>query len=71
MTTATNQYSDNFIYYSFVTLTTLGYGDIVPSSELARTVSWLEAVYGQIYLTVLIAQLVALYIIHNKQHEIT
>lgn len=63
-------YSGDFVYYSFVTLTTLGYGDIVPGSELARTLSWLEAVCGQIYLTILIAQLVALYIIHNKQSKI-
>ncbi|MEE9452061.1 MAG: potassium channel family protein [Gammaproteobacteria bacterium] len=58
--------TEDYIYYSFVTLTTLGYGDIVPILKIARTVSWLEAVTGQIYLTVLIAQLVALYIIHNK-----
>ena len=42
-----------FLYYSFVTLTTLGYGDIVPVSPLAQTLSYLEAVSGTIYLAVL------------------
>ncbi|MBD3674939.1 MAG: two pore domain potassium channel family protein [Planctomycetaceae bacterium] len=47
-------------YFSFVTLTTLGYGDIQPVSSLMRTLCWLEAVIGQIYMTVLIARLVGL-----------
>lgn len=51
-----------FVYYSFVTLTTLGYGDIVPVSMIAKTFAWMEAVTGQIYLTVWIAQLVGLHI---------
>lgn len=46
------------IYYSFVTLATLGYGDIVPKSELARGVAVLEAVAGQLYIAVTIARLV-------------
>lgn len=48
------------VYYSFVTLATIGYGDILPVSDLARTMSWLEAVTGQIYLAVWISQLVGL-----------
>jgi hypothetical protein len=51
-----------FVYYSFCTLTTAGFGDIVPASRTARTVSWLEATAGQIYLTVLVARLVGLHI---------
>lgn len=47
-------------YYSFVTLTTVGYGDITPVLPIARTLSWMEAALGQIYLTVLIARLVSL-----------
>ena len=49
------------IYYSFVTLTTLGYGDIVPRSEVVRGLAILEAVAGQLYLAVMIARLVSLY----------
>jgi voltage-gated potassium channel len=50
------------IYYSFVTLTTLGYGDISPRSEVARGLSIMEAVAGQLYLAVMIARLVSLYV---------
>ncbi|HEY7204762.1 MAG TPA: potassium channel family protein [Methylomirabilota bacterium] len=46
------------IYYSFVTLATLGYGDIVPRSEMARGVAVLEAIGGQLYVAVLVANLV-------------
>ena len=54
-----------FFYYSFVTLTTLGYGDISPLSPPARSLSMLEAVIGPVYLTVLVARLVALQISHS------
>lgn len=55
------------IYYSFTTLTTLGYGDILPLSPPARMFSALESVMGQIYLAVLIARLVGLHIIRLKR----
>ena len=42
-------------YYSFVTLTTLGYGDVGPVSEWARSLAVTQAVVGQLYLAVLIA----------------
>jgi voltage-gated potassium channel len=46
------------IYFSFVTLATLGYGDVVPTTEVARGVAVLEAVGGQLYVAVTIARLV-------------
>jgi hypothetical protein len=49
------------LYFSFVTLATLGYGDVVPATELTRTLATLEAVGAQLYLAVLIARLVGLY----------
>ncbi len=49
------------IYFSFVTLATLGYGDIVPASDTARGLAILEGVGGQMYLAVLVARLVSLY----------
>jgi Ion channel len=49
------------VYFSFVTLATLGYGDIVPASDTARGFAILEAVAGQMYLAVLVARLVSLY----------
>ena len=50
------------IYYSFVTLTTLGDRDIVPRSEVVRGLAIMEAVAGQLYLAVMIARLVSLYV---------
>ena len=50
------------MYFSFVTLTTLGYGDITPINDFARSLAFLEAATGQIYLTVLIASLVGIHI---------
>lgn len=50
----------DFIYYSFVCLTTIGYGDIAPLSEGARTLSVMEAVFGQLYMAILIARLVGM-----------
>jgi Ion channel len=46
------------IYYSFVTLATLGYGDVVPKTEVARGLAVLEAIGGQLYIAVTIARLV-------------
>ncbi len=50
------------LYLSFCTLTTLGYGDIVPLRGVAQTACYLEAVVGQIFLTVLVARLVGMHI---------
>lgn len=52
-------------YFSFVTLTSVGYGDIVPHSQIARTVALLEAMFGQFYLVALIGRLVGLHIVHG------
>src|SRR5215475_12627719 len=49
------------IYYSFVTLTTMGYGDIAPVSRVARMLAMLESTTGVMYMSVLIARLVGLY----------
>ena len=56
-------------YFSFITLTTLGFGDVVPRSSAARTMAALEGVVGQIYLTVLVARLVGLHIVHATAGE--
>jgi hypothetical protein len=49
-----------FTYFSFVTLTTLGYGDITPRSPPAHTLAWVEAILGQFYVAVIVAELIAL-----------
>ena len=52
---------NQLLYFSLVTLTTLGYGDISPVTSVARIWSALEAVVGTLYLAVLISRLVGLY----------
>jgi voltage-gated potassium channel len=54
-------------YFSFMTLTTVGYGDVLPHSSAARTMAMLEAVMGQVYLAVLVARLVGLHIVHTSK----
>lgn len=50
------------VYFSFATLTTVGYGDITPRTELARGLATIEAVTGQIYFAVFVARLIGLYV---------
>ena len=52
----------SFLYYSFVTITTLGYGDIFPVSTAAKSCAILEAVIGQLYLVITVAWLVGAHI---------
>jgi hypothetical protein len=57
----------DFVYYSFITLSTLGYGDITPLSPSARALAYVEAITGQLYLAILVARLVGLHIVHGKK----
>ncbi len=50
----------DFVYFSLVTLSTLGYGDIAPVSRIARSLATFEAMFGQMYLAILVARLVGL-----------
>jgi Ion channel len=50
------------LYFSFVTLTTVGYGDIAPGNVVTRLLATVEAVVGQLYLAILVARLVGLHI---------
>jgi hypothetical protein len=54
-------------FFSFVTLTTLGYGDIVPASEATGALTSLEAATGSLYLTILISRLVGLHIAGSRE----
>ena len=55
-----------FTYFSFVTMSTLGYGDIAPVSAAARTFAWVQAVLGQLYLAITVAALVGVHIARNR-----
>jgi hypothetical protein len=58
--------SGNLIYFSFVTLTTTGYGDIAPLHPFARSLANIEAIIGQIYPATLLARLVTLELAHER-----
>jgi 4-amino-4-deoxy-L-arabinose transferase-like glycosyltransferase len=53
---------ETWIYYSFVTLTTMGYGDITPVHPAARSLAIAEAVTGQLYIAITLARMVSLYV---------
>ncbi|HEB96763.1 MAG TPA: potassium channel protein [Sedimenticola thiotaurini] len=56
----------DYLYFSFVTLTTLGYGDVLPVSAEARTLAMAEAVVAQFYLTILVAVLVGMLVANRS-----
>lgn len=57
------------VYYSYVTLTTLGYGDISPITPPAQLISSMEAITGQFYLTVLVARLIGMHLYEAAKSE--
>jgi hypothetical protein len=66
-----NSASGTMMYYSFVTLTTLGYGDIYPTRDVSRILAMLEATLGQLYLVILVARLVGLYTSQESERRRT
>jgi hypothetical protein len=56
-----------YVHFSFTTLTTLGYGDIVPNGRFAAVLTNSEAIIGQLYLTIFVARLVGLYVAGEKE----
>lgn len=61
-------WDSEWLYFSFVTMTTLGYGDITPVSATAKFLAYSQAVFGQFYIAVLVAGLVGAYIA-RRQNE--
>lgn len=62
-----NNFAD-VAYYSFVTLTTLGYGDISPVAPIARFLVYMQAVVGVFYMAILVASLIGVGINESKRH---
>ncbi|WP_299158275.1 potassium channel family protein [uncultured Eudoraea sp.] len=60
---------DDLMYYSFITLLTIGYGDILPVSQLARNASVIIGLLGQFYLVIVTAVVVEKYIRHSGKLE--
>ena len=61
-------WDSEWLYFSFVTMTTLGYGDILPVSAMARALAYMQAVVGQFYIAVLVAGLVGAYVSKRNKH---
>jgi hypothetical protein len=59
----------DFLYFSFITMTTVGYGDFYPGSRAGKTVVAYEAVVGQLFIAILIARLVTNYVGRRRTSE--
>src|SRR5262249_54268134 len=55
-----------FVYFSFVTLTTCGYGDVTPLHPIARSLVTLEVLTGQLFPSILLARLVSMELLHRQ-----
>lgn len=64
--TGTGERQEHITYFSFVTLATLGYGDITPTHDISRMFTVMEALVGQLYPATLLARLVSLEISHRS-----
>ena len=58
-----------FFYFSLVTMNTVGYGDMAAVTPVARTLATMEALVGQVYLTILFARLVGMFLVHQQKSE--
>ncbi|MGB8332303.1 MAG: potassium channel family protein [Polyangiales bacterium] len=63
------QLASIMMYFSLVCITTIGFGDIMPVSNIARPLAALEGVFGQLYLAVMIARLVGLHVAHEERKQ--
>lgn len=61
-----NSWDTRWTYFSFVTLTTLGYGDVTPATNTTRVLAYTEAVFGIFYMAILVAGLVSAYLAENQ-----
>jgi hypothetical protein len=57
----------DYLFFSFTTMTTVGYGNLVPAGEVGQAFAMLEALTGQIYLVVVVARLVSIWAPRNEQ----
>ena len=66
---ATDTGGIDLLYYSFVTMTTLGYGDITPTGSVARVLAYLAAISGQFYIAILVGTLVGMYLSQRIEED--
>jgi hypothetical protein len=65
----TNPILVHFLYYSFITMSTVGYGDVVPRIPETQTLSYLISIAGQLYMAIIISFLVGKYIVHQDRRS--
>ena len=58
-----------FMYFSYVTISSVGYGDITPTRLETQTLSYLMAITGQLYVAIIIAMLVGKYLLHRAKEK--
>lgn len=63
--------SADLVYYSFITLTTIGFGDISPVSPLAKFLTYVEGILGQFYIAILVSSLVGVRLSHHGKAQTT
>lgn len=61
--------SSIFTYFSFVTITTLGYGDMIPTHPITQMLAAIEAVVGQFYVAIIVSWLVSRYVLHSQSKD--
>ena len=62
-------WDSEWLYFSFVTMTALGYGDLLPISAAARAMAYMQAVFGQFYIAILVAGLVGSYVAQKDKPQ--
>lgn len=62
-----NHYLSEMLYYSFVTLLTIGFGDITPLKDVGQTATVIEGIIGQFYIAILVARLVSVYSLYSTK----
>lgn len=60
----------DLLYYSYVTMTTLGFGDITPATRIASALTYLEAISGVMYVAILVASLVGAYASNGRRKDV-
>ena len=61
-------YLSQLFYFSFITLLTIGFGDITPLRSLSQTLTVIEGIIGQFYIAILVARLVSVYSVYRDDH---
>ena len=71
LTTASlTDYFSQMLYFSFVSVLAVGFGDITPVKDVAQTAVVIEAIFGQFYVAILVARLVSIYAFHSDKKMI-